>query len=137
MSHPRAAARPGLKRGTETILVVEDEPSVRLLTRIILERQGYRVLEAAHGVEALEIWEENQDAIHLLFTDIVMPHGINGRELAVRLQARKPALRVLLTSGYSPDIAGREITLQERQSFLPKPSSPERILETVRRCLDS
>ncbi len=137
MAPGRTVARSELKRGTETILVVEDEPSVRLLTRIILERQGYRVLEAAHGVEALKIWEENMDAIHLLFTDIVMPHGINGRELAVRLQARKPALWVILTSGYSADIAGREITLQERQSFIPKPSSPERILETVRRCLDS
>ena len=91
----------------------------------------------ADGVEALRIWEENQDSIHLLFTDLVMPKGVRGHELAARLQARSPKLRVVFTSGYSADIAGRQLSLQEGQNFIQKPSSYQQLLETVRRCLDS
>ena len=132
-----AAAPPKLCGGTETILLVEDELAVRQLTRAVLEQFGYRVLEAADGVEALRIWEQNQDAIQLLYTDLVMPEAINGHELAARLQARNPRLPVIFTSGYSADIAGRELVLQARQTYLQKPSSPKLLLETVRRCLDS
>jgi CheY-like chemotaxis protein len=126
-----------LSRGTETILLVEDEASVRKLTRVILERNGYRVVEAAHGVEALQIWKQYAGPIHLLMTDIVMPEGIGGRELAVRLREHTPDLRVLFTSGYSADIAGGELTLQDRQNFLQKPSPPDELLAAVRRCLES
>lgn len=69
--------------GTETILLVEDEPSVRMLTRTVLERAGYRVVEAAHGLDALKAWQEHQGRIQLLFTDLVMPAGMSGRELEV------------------------------------------------------
>ena len=131
-----AAMKPKPRGGTETILLVEDDAAVRMLTRAVLERQGYQVLEAAHGVEALKIWEQHQGIIQLLFTDIVMPRGISGRELAIRLQARNPKLRVIFTSGYSADIAGRELSLQEGQNFIQKPASPQQLLETVRRCLD-
>ena len=129
--------KPKLRRGTETILLVEDEPEVRMLTRLVLEQQGYRILEAAHGVEALKIWEENQGTIQLLFTDIVMPEGINGRELAGCLRARNPKLRVIFSSGYSADFAGRELALQAGQHFIQKPSRPQEVLRTVRQCLDS
>ncbi len=122
--------------GTETILLVEDDYAVRMLTCAVLERVGYRVLKASHGVAALKIAEQHQDAIHLLFTDIVMPEDMSGLELAARLQARMPALRVIFTSGYSADIAGRELTLQLGQNFIQKPASPQELLETVRRCLD-
>jgi two-component system cell cycle sensor histidine kinase/response regulator CckA len=129
--------KPMPRGGSETILIVEDEPSVRALKRVLLERQGYHVLEAAHGVEALRVWEQHQGPIQLLLTDIVMPEGISGRDLAVRLLERDPKLRVIFTSGYSADIAGRELTLREGQNFLQKPCPPHVLLETVRRCLDS
>ncbi len=124
------------RRGTETVLVVEDEQSVRLLTRMVLERQGYRVLEAANGREALEVWQRHVGRIDLLFTDIVMPEGMSGRDLADRLRERRPDLKVIFTSGYSADIAGREFSLEPGQNFLQKPTRPQAIVEAVRRCLD-
>ncbi|MBI3569362.1 MAG: PAS domain S-box protein [Gemmatimonadetes bacterium] len=122
--------------GTETILLVEDEAAVRTLMVIVLESAGYRVLEASDGIDALRQFEEQAGSIDLLFTDIVMPAGVGGRELARQLQERKPSLRVILTSGYSADSAGAELVLGARQRFLPKPSSMDEILATVRRSLD-
>ncbi len=130
------SAEPAGRGGTETILIVEDDPYVRALTRVVLERQGYHLLEAAHGAEALRIWDQHGGAVDLLLTDIVMPEGMSGRELAARLRSRNPKLKVIFTSGYSADIAGRELSERERQSFIQKPSSPRQLLETVRRCLD-
>ena len=127
----------GALGGTETILVVEDEPSLRLLTRAVLEPNGYQVLEAASGVDALRVWEEHQGSVHLLLTDIMMPEGISGLELAARLRENSPDLKVIFTSGYSADIAGGQLHLQEGQNFIQKPSSPQQLLQTVRRCLDS
>ena len=123
--------------GTETILVVEDEPSVRALNRAVLARNGYTVLEAAHGVDALRIWDEHHGEIDLLLTDLVMPGGIGGRELALRLRERKPGLKVIFTSGYSAENAGAGFNLQVGQNFLQKPSTLRQLLDTVRRCLDS
>ncbi|HXT41697.1 MAG TPA: response regulator [Candidatus Angelobacter sp.] len=123
--------------GTETILLVEDEPAVRRLTRAVLETAGYHVLEAPDGAAAQHIWKEHHDSIDLLLTDMVMPGGISGRELAVSLQTHAPGLRVIFTSGYSADIAGRELSLEEGKNFLQKPSSPRQLLEVVRRCLDA
>jgi two-component system cell cycle sensor histidine kinase/response regulator CckA len=125
-----------VRGGSETILVVEDDPHVRALTRTILERQGYRIHEAGHGVEALRVWEQHGGRIDLLLTDMVMPEGLSGQDLATRLLARKPDLRVIFTSGYSPDTAGRELTSHERQHYIQKPAKPRVLLETVRRCLD-
>jgi CheY-like chemotaxis protein len=123
--------------GEETILLVEDEPEVRMVTSVVLERHGYQVLEAGDGVEALRIWERHAGSIDLLLTDIVMPEGISGQELAGRLREGRPKLPVIFTSGYSPEIAGKELTLKPGQNFIPKPSRPQELLETVRRCLDS
>jgi two-component system, cell cycle sensor histidine kinase and response regulator CckA len=136
-SPDEAAMAPEPRGGTETILLVEDEFAVRNLTCAVLERAGYRVLEAPNGIAALKIWEQHQDSIGLLLTDMVMPEGVSGRDLAARLRARNPNLRVVFTSGYSSDIAGRELSLRERQYFLQKPASSQQLLETVRRCLDS
>jgi signal transduction histidine kinase/CheY-like chemotaxis protein len=132
-----APAKPKPRGGTETILLVEDELGVRLLARAVLERAGYKVLEAAHGVEAMGVWEQHQDSISLLLTDMVMPEGVSGRELGARLQKLKPALRVIFTSGYSSDIAGRELSLKPGQNFIQKPFSTHQLLETVRQCLDA
>jgi len=84
----------------------------------------------------LRIWEQHAGPIHLLLTDIVMPEGISGRELAAQLLQRNPKLRVIFTSGYSADIAGRELVLEEGQNFLQKPCPSDHILETVRKSLD-
>jgi CheY-like chemotaxis protein len=130
------AARPKPRGGTETILLVEDEPAVRSLTRTILERRGYKVLEAANGVEGFSVWQEHRGAVSLLLTDLVMPAGVSGQKLARQIQAEKPDLKVIFTSGYSPEIAGRELELRSGENFLQKPCSPDQLLETVRRCLD-
>jgi signal transduction histidine kinase/CheY-like chemotaxis protein len=127
---------PKARGGTETILLVEDEPSVRRLTRIVLERAGYHVLEAHNGVEAMQLWEQHQDTIQLLFTDIMMPEGVSGHDLAARLLARNPRLRIIFTSGYSAEIAGRELSLKAGQNFIQKPALPSQLLEIVRQCLD-
>ncbi len=123
--------------GSETILVVEDEPSVRTLTRMVLERAGYTVLEAEDGHAALRVWAEERERVDLMLTDMVMPGGLGGRELAARLLAERPDLAVVFTSGYSADIAGKELSLEEGRNFIQKPSGPLVLLETVRRCLES
>lgn len=125
------------KGGNETILVVEDEPAVRGLTKSVLEEHGYEVIDAGDGVEAVKLWDKHKSRVNLLLTDIVMPAGISGLELAARLRASKPDLRVIFTSGYSADLAGKDLDLQEGQNFLEKPSRPDQLLATVRRCLDS
>jgi CheY-like chemotaxis protein len=129
--------RPNPQGGTETILIVENEPAVRRLTRVVLEQQGYRVLEAANGPEALRVWDRHGFEIHLLLTDIVLPEGMSGFDLANRLLERNPKVRIMFTSGYSADIAGRHLSLKVGQGFIQKPASPRQLLETVRRSLDA
>ena len=131
-----AAPEPAPRGGSETILLVEDEPMVRRLARTALERAGYVVLEAPNGVQALEIWAEHRPSIRLLMTDLVMPGGVSGSDLATRLQADEPNLRVLFTSGYSADIAGRDPPLVDGQNFVQKPYRLAKLLEIVRRRLD-
>jgi two-component system cell cycle sensor histidine kinase/response regulator CckA len=132
----REAAKLKPRGGTETILVVEDESEVRVLTQMVLESHGYHVLEASDGPAALRLWEQNEGRIDLLLTDMVMPE-LSGRELAAQLQQRKPNLKVIFTSGYSAELAGRELALEEGHNFLQKPWPLPQLLETVRRCLDS
>lgn len=125
---PRAAA------GHEKILLVEDDADVRMVARDILEASGYQVWEASDGLEALNIWRANAPQIDLLLTDIIMPGGLNGRELADRLREERPGLRVVLMSGYSPDRFG---TMQTHNRILPKPFSLESLTKAVRSCLDT
>jgi PAS domain S-box-containing protein len=122
--------------GKETILVVEDEPALRLLVRSILDRSGYRVLEAESGVAALEVWEERGAEIDLVVTDMVMPDGLSGRELGLRLLQEKPSLKVIYSSGYSADVIGEEFLQKENNHFLQKPYHPNKLIELVRHCLD-
>ncbi len=122
--------------GKETILIAEDDVSVRLLTRALLERNGYKTFEASTAEEAIHIWKRNSTSIHLLITDLVMPGGVTGLQLAQRLRQENPHLKVIFTSGYSAEIAGRELDLHPGENFVQKPSPPHLILTTVRRCLD-
>jgi PAS domain S-box-containing protein len=122
--------------GTETILLVEDERAVRVLTKFVLERAGYRVVDAADGAAGLRAWHDCDGKIDLLLTDVVMPGGMSGRDLADQLLRERPGLRVLFTSGYATDFAGRKLALSDRQSFLQKPAPPKEMLGAVRRSLD-
>jgi len=132
---PRAEAE--LRTGRETVLVAEDEAALRELVVEILRLQGYTVLAAASGRDALEVWEQASRPIDLLVTDMVMPGGMMGSELAERLTAQSPRLKVIYTSGYSPGMAGKDASLLEGRNFLPKPYSIGKLAQFVRECLDA
>jgi CheY-like chemotaxis protein len=123
------------KQAWETVLLVEDEDAVRALAREVLRRQGYIVLEARHGVDALRLAERHPDEIHLMITDVVMPH-MSGRELAERLCAARPTMKVLFMSGYT-DHALMNRALTPGSSFLQKPFTPEAFARKVRQVLDT
>ncbi len=122
--------------GTETILVVEDEPTVRVLACSVLSQYGYKVIEASSGADGLATWEKVRGRVDLLLTDIVMPGGMTGSDLADQLTQRKKGLRVLLTSGYRVDSLGQRAPHRKDYRFLPKPFSPEDLARKVRQCLD-
>jgi two-component system, cell cycle sensor histidine kinase and response regulator CckA len=123
--------------GSETVLLVEDELAVCKLMGILLRQYGYEVLEAHNGIEAVRVWEQNEGHVDLLLTDLVMPEGVNGRDLAAQLQARDPSLKVIFTSGYSADLADQSVSLHGGQILLQKPCPPVKILDAVRHCLES
>jgi len=122
-------------RGSETILLAEDDELVRSLVREVLKSLGYQVLEAPNGGAALLICERHQRPIHLLLTDIVMPE-IGGRELANRLLALHPEMRVLYVSGYTGDGAGHHGIPVSETMFLPKPFTPNTLARKLREVLD-
>jgi signal transduction histidine kinase/CheY-like chemotaxis protein len=132
----QVAMRQNMATGTETILVAEDEPILRELVVNILEFCGYHIYQAESGPAAVKVWEEHRKEINLLLTDMVMPGGMSGRQLAERLQKEDPALKVVYTSGYSPGMAGKDIALLEGFNFLPKPYPPGKLARVVRECLD-
>jgi CheY-like chemotaxis protein len=117
-------------------MVVEDEPVLREMVCEILKQYDYKVIEAGSGVEALRVWDEFDGDVDLLLTDMVMPEGMTGRELAVQLKKRKPDLRVIYSSGYSPDSNGKDLS-QNDTVFLAKPYLPPQLARTVRASLDS
>ncbi len=125
-----------LARGKETILIVEDEAPLRTLSRKVLERQGYRVIEAESGPDALFLWEKNRDRVDLLLTDMVMPGGLSGFELAEKLRAEKPGLKVIYNSGYTDEMLGENSPLRDNPNFMEKPFAPDTLLRQVRDCLD-
>lgn len=131
----RPAAQP--PKGKETILIVEDEPVLRDMAHIILEQCGYRVLEAGSGVEALSVWNKHESSIDLLVTDMVMPEGMSGMELAQRLYATKPNLKIIVTSGYSMDGLDPDFLRERRATFLEKPYTHVTLAKAVRECLDN
>jgi len=126
-----------VRGGKETILVVEDEAPVRELVCNLLAKYGYQILQADSGPKALEIWQDSRDRIDLLLTDLVMPDRINGRELAEKLLAERPNLKVIFTSGYSADVVGKDFALRDGLHYLQKPYHPQKLALTVRDCLDA
>ena len=141
-----ASARPAESRqrntkndprgGDETILVIEDEAPLRELVKELLQQKGYKVLEASSGVHALEMWQQHGRQVDLVFTDIMMPGGISGRQLGEKLLADRADLKIIYTSGYSLEIAGPDFVLEEGVDFLQKPYQPDTLARVVRECLD-
>ena len=123
-------------RGSETLLVVEDQEEVRKLTKRVLEARGYTVLAARNGAEALEIVAQHPSKIHLMITDVVMP-GMNGRELAQHARARRSYLKVLYVSGYTGEAVLQHRLLEPGVAFLQKPFTPDVLARKTREVLDN
>jgi CheY-like chemotaxis protein len=121
--------------GTETILMVEDEPILNKMNFISLSKLGYRVLRARHGAQAQQLGQQHDGEIHLLLTDVIMPH-LNGKDLADSLTSQKTSMKVLFTSGYADDMIGHHGVLDEGVHFLPKPYTPLSLAQKVREVLD-
>jgi DNA-binding NtrC family response regulator len=122
--------------GNETILLVEDDSSLRASVKITLSRLGYRVLETANGAEALAVWKLHGEAIHLLLTDLIMPGGMTGKDLSEWILNENPKLKVIYVSGYRAEITGTDFKLQEGVNFLPKPFPAQKLAQIVRNNLD-
>jgi PAS domain S-box-containing protein len=131
-----APAPAAVPRGSETVLIAEDEAPVRALAERLLRRQGYAVLSAKDGAEALRAAQRHPGPVHLLLSDVVMP-GISGPELAERLSAQRPQTRVLYMSGYAEEAVLRRQVLDPGVAFLPKPFTRARLLRKVRETLDA
>ncbi|MGH7580406.1 MAG: PAS domain S-box protein [Gemmatimonadales bacterium] len=137
-SGPAPASKVDRRRlpgGTETLLLVEDEAAVRSSARRLLERQGYHVLEARHGADALRIVEESNRPIDLVVTDLVMPE-MGGKELAERLRAHRPALKVLFMSGYTEKVITAGGVMPPNTGFVEKPFTVEQLMRRLREILD-
>jgi len=126
-----------LKGGSETILVSEDEEPIRHLMQIALERYGYRVLTAENGADAVKRLSENDPKAHLLITDMVMPGGMNGRELAETVHVSHPTMKVIYISGFTSDKISQELCLVPGVNFLRKPFSIHALVAAVRHQLDT
>ncbi len=124
-----------LLRGSETILVVEDEEPLRELVLNILQSSGYRVYVAGCGSEALEIWRKHRGEINLLLTDLMMPEAMSGRELAEKILSDEPKLKVLYMSGYPMEVIGTDF-VNGSHHFLQKPYQPAALTRAIRQCLD-
>jgi len=134
LEEERISKTPEKLSGNETILLVEDSPALRGLTRELLSRQGYTILEAGDGIEALELSKNHAGTIHLMITDIVMPR-MRGTELATHITEQRPELMVLFLSGYTEEAVWR-LRDNNRIAILEKPYSSVALLRTVRQKLD-
>jgi signal transduction histidine kinase/ActR/RegA family two-component response regulator len=134
---PESALAAPVQGGKETILVVEDEPVLRDMAHLILNDCGYRVLEAESGTDALKVWERHAGAIDLVLTDMVMPGGMSGRELAVKLLANHPQLRIVFTSGYNVEETNTDFFRRSGAVFLQKPYTRVELAKAVRDGLDN
>ena len=126
----------GVNGGNEIILIVEDELIVRAIAAAALRRHGYNVLEAGSAAEAHKCWDEANGNVDLLLTDIVIPGGIGGHELADQLRERRPGLKTIFTTGYSKDLVTRRLKVEVGRDYLPKPYSFGDLAAIVRRRLD-
>jgi CheY-like chemotaxis protein len=133
MGTPQAQAQ----QASKTILLVEDESSVRKLTKRILVQEGYHVLEAEQGNEALRICQQYDQPIHLILTDVVMPNSMSGRELAEQVELLLPETRVLYMSGYTDDMIVKHGISEANVNFLQKPFSASSLIRKVREILDT
>jgi two-component system cell cycle sensor histidine kinase/response regulator CckA len=133
----KPSAEIAVRGGKETILVVEDEEAVRELVCNLLAGHGYQILQAESGTKALQVWRASKDRIDLLLTDLVMPDQMNGRELAEKLWAERPRLKVIFTSGYSAEAVGKDFVLRRGLNYLQKPYHPHKLALAVRDCLDA
>ena len=124
-----------LPKGGETVLLVEDEPSVRRLAARVIRDQGYTLLEAANGEEALNVAQEYDGPIHLLLTDVIMPQ-MGGKELAEKLKTVRSKMKALFISGYTDEAIVRHGVLKPGTNFLQKPFSPTTLAQKVREVLD-
>ncbi|MGE0546865.1 MAG: PAS domain-containing protein [Kofleriaceae bacterium] len=124
------SSSPGI-RGCETILVVEDDEHVRRVVCELLQQHGYRVVQADCGAAALEVWDRENGQIDLVYTDLVMPGGMNGCQLAIELESRRPGLRVVVATGHR-----RDVMLRDHHKLLHKPVSADQLLDAVRASLD-
>jgi PAS domain S-box-containing protein len=133
---PSGAATEQIRGGHEVILLVEDEWAVREITDAALKALGYQVFCAASGLVALQVWQEHRHEIGLVLTDLVMPDGINGRDLALRLRSDRPDLPIIYMSGYSHEVAGEGLVLHEGTNYLAKPFELSTLAKIVRGSLD-
>jgi PAS domain S-box-containing protein len=129
------AGQRSLPRGSETVLVVEDDQQLRLLARVLLQARGYQVLEAEGGEQALRLIETYPGPVQLLLTDVVMP-GLNGPQVAERISAIRPSLKVMYMSGFTDDMVIRHGTIKPDVHFLQKPFTPATLAHKVREVLD-
>ena len=139
LSFPRAKAAAPVATaagGSETILIVEDEPILREMARDILSGYGYRILEASSGREALNLWQHRSDEIDLLLTDMVMPEGVSGAELARQLLAANCGLKIIFTSGYTANEVNTELLVKMSARYLQKPYTHADLVKAVRESLD-
>ena len=134
-----APAPPGAEpKGTgETVLVVEDEPALLAIVTRSLTRLGYRIMQAVDGRRALAMWEQHADEIDLVLTDMRMPGGLTGFELAKRVRQDQPAMKIILMSGYSPELELNGPGSKLHIEYLAKPFELGTLADMVRRCLDS
>ncbi len=128
---------PAVLRGAETVLVVEDEHTVRKAVRQVLERAGYRILEAETGPAALRLWDDNRGNVDLLFTDMVLPGGMSGIDLAKLLRIYKPGLKIIVSSGYNAELIADRRDKAIGAVYMAKPFSSETLVSVVRGCIDS
>jgi len=133
---PAVAPIEPVERGHETILLVEDEASVRGLVAKVLRARGYRVLEASGGQEAMALWQRHGGDVDLLLTDMVMPEGMTGVELTEQLRRLKPGLKAVISSGYSHEMVQSGAPTAAGVVYLPKPYEAPVLARLVRRCLD-
>lgn len=132
-------SQPSQSRRSEiaaTILLVEDEPTIRSLAKLYLEQKGFRVIPANDGEEAIALWQKRDGEIDLVLTDVVMPRGVNGHQLVQRLQAEQPDLKAIFVSGYAADSLGNETALDGDTNFLQKPYRLQNLVDMVYGCLE-
>jgi CheY-like chemotaxis protein len=134
---PAANAAAKENRGHETILLVEDDEALRRTAKTILSKAGYRVIEASDGPHALFLWQNCGENIDLLLSDLVMPKGVSGKQLADQLRAAKPGLKAVYMSGYTMELNEEDLALDTNTRFLPKPFQPDKVVRFIRECLDN